>query len=104
MSHTQITSLLLGFYSNFLTSILVSISFCFGHCIYVHSLSKTNLQLGGHSFLVLSKASGKGKIRGRCRFPGSKKKEDERLVVRSRRSDGGDGWSQVTLRPSRFLF
>ena len=33
-----------------------------------------------------------------------KKKEDERLVVRSRRSDGGDGWSQVTLRPSRFLF
>ena len=32
------------------------------------------------------------------------KKEDERLVVRSRRSDGGDGWWQVTLRPSRFLF
>ena len=50
------------------------LSFCFGHCIYVHSLSKTNLQLGGHSFLVLSKASGKGKIRGRCRFPESKKK------------------------------
>ena len=49
------------------------LAFCFGHCIYVHSLSKTNLQLGGHSFLVLSKASGKGKIRGRCRFPGSKK-------------------------------
>ena len=34
-------------------------------------------------------------------FPEVKKKEDERLVVRSRRSDGGDGWSQVTLRPSK---
>ena len=102
MSHTQITSLLLGFYSNFLTSILVSISFCFGNCIYVHSLSKTNLQLGGDSFLVLSKANGKGKIRGRFRFPGNKK-DDERLVARYRRSDRGNGWSQVTLRPL-FLF
>ena len=37
-------------------------------------------------------------------FPEVKKKEDERLVVRSRRSDGGDGWWQVTLRPSWFLF
>ena len=37
-------------------------------------------------------------------FPEVKKREDELLVVRSRRSDGGDGWSQVTLRPSRFLF
>ena len=37
-------------------------------------LAKTNLQLGGHSFLVLSKTSGKGKIRGPCRFPGSKKR------------------------------
>ena len=41
----------------------------------IPSLAKTNLQLGGHSFLVLSKTSGKGKIRGRCRFPGSKKKK-----------------------------
>ena len=55
-------------------------------------------------FLSFQRRVEKEKFADVVAFPEVKKKEHERLVVRSRRSDGGDGWSQVTLRPSRFLF
>ena len=54
-------------------------------------------------FLSFQRRVEKEKFADVVAFPEVKKKH-ERLVVRSRRSDGGDGWSQVTLRPSRFLF
>ena len=55
-------------------------------------------------FLSFQRRVEKEKFADVVAFPEVKKQEHERLVVRSRRSDGGDGWSQVTLRPSRFLF
>ena len=55
-------------------------------------------------FLSFQRRVEKEKFADVVAFPEVKKKEHERLVVRSRRSDGGDGWSQVTLRPSWFLF
>ena len=55
-------------------------------------------------FLSFQRRVEKEKFADVVAFPKVKKKEDEKLVVRSRRSDGGDGWSQVTHRPSRFLF
>ena len=55
-------------------------------------------------FLSFQRRVEKEKFADVVAFPEVKKREDELLVVRSRRSDGGDGWSQVTLRPSRVLF
>ena len=55
-------------------------------------------------FLSFQRRVEKEKFADVVAFPEVKKREDELLVVRSRRSDGGDGWSQVTHRPSRFLF